>query len=295
MQIVVAGGHGLLGGALAARLRQDGHSVSVLTRTARRAGDVAWDPASNDPAWHRVVAGADAVVNLAGESIAGHRWSASRKVAILESRVRATRALVHAMRDAGQRPGVFISSSAVGIYGPHGDEPLTEDTPPGTDFLSHVCEAWEREAQGAASFTRLVVLRTGVVLARQGGALPQMALPFRFFAGGRIGTGRQFVSWIHLEDWVELARWALTTAAVTGPVNVTAPAPVTNGQFAEALGRVLGRPALIPAPAFALRIALGEMADAVLCGQRVLPARAQALGFRFGYPNLDAALRSLYP
>lgn len=295
MHIVVAGGNGLLGRALAAGLRQDGHRVSILTRTVSGSDDVAWDPTSNDAEWHRVIDGADAVFNLAGESIAGQRWSASRKVAILESRVRATRALVRAIRDAGRPPAVFVSGSAIGVYGPHGDEVLTEEAGAGGDFLAHVCEAWEREAQATATVTRLVLLRTGVVLARQGGALPQLALPFRFFAGGPVGPGTQYVSWIHIDDWVDLARWTLATPAIEGPINLTAPNPVTSRQFATTLGRVLGRPAAIAAPAFALRIAVGEMADAIVQGQRVVPARAEAHGFRFRYPELEPALRALYP
>lgn len=291
---MIAGGRGLLGRALARRLRADGHVVTTLTRTPRGPGEAAWDPGNPGGEWRRLVEGAEAVVNLAGESIAGRRWTAARKAALLDSRVQSTSALASAIHAAQRRPDVFISSSAIGIYGPRGDEPVTEATPPGADFLAEVCTAWEREALAAAAATRVVLLRTGVVLAREGGALPQMALPFRFFAGGPIGSGRQYVSWVHLADWVEMTRWALATAAVTGPLNVTAPHPVTNRELATALGRALGRPALLPAPAFALRLALGEMADAVLFGQRVLPAKAQALGFAFRYPELDAALRDLY-
>lgn len=294
VHIVVAGGHGLLGGALVSRLRQDGHAVSVLTRSPRRAGDIHWDPAVVEPAWQSAVAGADAVINLAGESIAGRRWSATRKAAILESRVQATRALARAVLDSSQPPSTFISGSAIGIYGPHGDEEVTEATPPGGDFLAQVCQAWEREAQAIAGVTRLVLARTGVVLARHGGALPEMARPFRFFAGGPVGSGRQFVSWIHIDDWVDMMRWALTSPALLGAVNLTAPCPVTNREFASALGRTLGRPSVVTAPAFALRIGLGEMADIVLTGQRVIPARSAALGFEFHFRELDPALRSLY-
>jgi uncharacterized protein len=293
MQVVIAGGRGLLGHALAHRLRGDGQHITVLTRTPRAPGEVKWNPGAEGGAWRAVVASADAIVNLAGESIAGQRWTESRKTAILESRLQATRALVLAIRAASRPPPVFISASAMGIYGPRGDEPVTEDTPPGSDFLARVCTAWEEEAHAAADVTRLVLLRTGLVLAREGGALPQMALPFRVFVGGPIGSGRQYMSWIHIDDWVEMARWAIATAACAGPLNVTAPTPVTNREFSQTLGRVLGRPALLPAPAFALRIALGEMADALVSGQRVVPAKAQALGFPFRYPNLEPALRSL--
>jgi uncharacterized protein len=293
VQVTIAGGSGLLGGALTRALRGQGHVVSVLTRTPRGPQDVAWDPAAAGP-WRALVARADAVVNLAGESIAGHRWTAARKQAILDSRVRATRALAGAIADSG-RPPVFVSGSAVGIYGPRGDEAVTEETPPGSDFLARVCTAWEHEANAVAALTRVVLLRTGVVLARQGGALPQMALPFTFFAGGPIGSGRQYVPWIHLDDWVAMTTWAVTADGVSGPLNVTAPHPVTNRELAGALGRALHRPSFMPAPAIAIRVALGEMADAVVNGQRVLPARARAAGFDFRYPTLDAALRALYP
>jgi uncharacterized protein (TIGR01777 family) len=293
MHIVIAGGRGLLGHALARRLRADGNEVIVLTRTPRGRGEVKWDPAAGDDAWRAAVASADAVVNLAGESIAGRRWTSARKTDLLESRVQSTRALVLAIRASSHPPPAFLSGSAVGIYGPRGDEPIDEDTPPGSDFLARVCVAWENEARAASDRCRVVLLRTGLVFAREGGAFPQMALPFRLFVGGPIASGRQYVPWIHIDDWVEMARWAIATAACAGPLNVTAPNPVTNREFARTLGRVLGRPALMPAPAFALRIALGEMADSVVTGQRVLPAHAERLGFTFGFPELEPALRSL--
>jgi uncharacterized protein (TIGR01777 family) len=294
MRIVIAGGSGLLGRPLAARLQADGHAVSVLTRRPHRVFDLAWNPAAPADPWAGVVAAADAVINLAGESIAGGRWTRSRKAALRDSRLRATRALAHAILTADRKPRVFLSGSAIGIYGPRGDEAVTEDTPPGSDFLSTLCVAWEHEAQAAAAATRVVLLRTGVVLAREGGALPQMVLPFRFFAGGPIGSGRQHVSWIHIEDWVNMVRWALETAALSGALNLTAPAPVSNAGLARSIGRVLGRPAIMPAPAFAVRLALGEMADAVLTGQRAIPAKATAMGFTFRYPEIAGALSSIY-
>ncbi len=235
-----------------------------------------------------------AIVNLAGESLMGKRWTPRRKAAIRESRVAATSALVRAIV-AAPRPPVLVNGSAVGVYGPRGDEPLTEDTPPGSGFLAEVCTAWEAAALDAARSTRVVVLRTGVVLSREGGALQQLALPFRLFVGGRVGSGRQYLSWIHLDDWVSLAEWALLTASVSGPVNATAPVPVTNAELASALGTALGRPAFVPTPGFAVRLALGEMADdVILTGQRVLPARAQALGFEFRYKEIGPALASIY-
>lgn len=293
--IVIAGGTGLLGSALAGALGADGYTVTILTRHPRRPGDVRWMPESADASWTSAIDGAAAVINLAGESIAGGRWTAARKAAILESRLQATGALVRAIAAVGTPPPVFISASAVGYYGVRGDDPVTEDTPPGSDFLAHVCRQWEAAAQRAPTSARLVLLRTGMVLARDGGALPQLAMPFRFFAGGPAGSGRQVMSWVHIDDWLAVVRWSLATTTVAGPVNVTAPMPVTNTEFAATLGRVLGRPSFLPAPAFALRLALGEMADAlVLGGQRVLPAVAQREGFRFRYPALEPALRHLY-
>jgi uncharacterized protein (TIGR01777 family) len=293
MRIVVAGGTGFLGRALVQHLR-DAHEVSILTRRPRGPADVVWSPDEPTGTWTSAVQSADAVINLAGESIAGRRWTAERKQAILRSRVAATSALAGAIARA-PHPPLLISASATGIYGPHGDEPLTEDTPPGTDFLAEVCRQWEAQAQAVAHVTRVVLLRTGLVLEHDGGALPQLALPFRFFAGGPLGSGRQYVSWIHRDDWVEMVRWSLGTQAASGALNVTAPTPVTNAEFARTLGRVLHRPALVPTPGFALRLALGEMADAaILSGQRVLPAKAQSLGFAFRYEALEPALRSIY-
>jgi len=293
--IVVAGGTGLLGTALVDALRLDGESVIVLTRQPRRAHEVRWSPADTDGSWTSVVSGAKAVINLAGASIAGGRWTAARKAAIRESRTQATTALVRAIAVAEKPPSVLVSSSAVGFYGARGDEPATETTAPGSDFLADVCRNWEAIANQAAGLSRVLLVRSGVVLAREGGALPQLALPFRLFAGGPVGTGRQFVSWIHIHDWVAMVKWALATTTVEGAVNATAPVPVTNEEFARTLGRVLGRPSWMRAPAFALRLALGEMADAlVLGGQRVLPDVAQQHGFLFRYPTLDGALRDIY-
>jgi uncharacterized protein (TIGR01777 family) len=190
---------------------------------------------------------------------------------------------------------VFISSSAIGFYGPRGDEPVTEQSAPGSDFQSSVCREWESQALEAAPVSRVILLRSGVVLAREGGALPQMALPFAFFAGGPLGSGRQYISWIHLHDWLEIVKWAIANSRVSGPLNVTAPGAVTNAEFARTLGRVLGRPAWLKTPAFALRLLLGEMADAlVLGGQRVVPDAARKQGFVFRYEALEPALRQIY-
>jgi uncharacterized protein (TIGR01777 family) len=296
MKVVVTGGTGFLGGALVTALRGDGHAVVVLTRRAAHAsGEMQWTPSSGQGPWVKAFEGAGAVVNLAGESIAERRWTAVQKQRILASRVEATRAVVAALREAGARGATLLSGSAVGYYGAHRDEALDESSPPGDDFLAAVCRDWEHEALQAGADARVVLLRTGMVVARDGGALPQLARPFRFFAGGPVGSGRQVMSWIHRDDWVAMVRWALATATVTGPLNVTAPTPVTNREMATAIGRALHRPSFFPAPAFALRLAIGEMADAlILNGQRVLPRVAQANGFSFRYASLDEALDEIY-
>jgi uncharacterized protein (TIGR01777 family) len=293
MRIVVAGGTGFLGHALVERLRRD-HDVIVLTRRPRTADQIGWTATETGGAWTAAVQAADAVINLAGEPIAAGRWTAARKAAIRRSRIAATTAIVGAMRSGG-RAHTLVNASAVGVYGDRGDEPLTESSSPGDDFLARVCQDWEAAAEPAADTARVVLLRTGLVLDAGGGALPRLALPFRLFAGGRMGSGRQYWSWIHRDDWVEMVCWALSNATVSGVLNVTAPEPVTNAAFARELGRTLRRPTLLPAPALALRLVLGEMADAmILGGQRVLPAKGQALGFTFRYPTLTGALAAIY-
>ena len=203
----------------------------------------------------------------------------------------ATRAVVTALRSVGARGATLLSGSAIGYYGAPGDEPLDESSPAGTDFLGTLCRDWEREARAAEANARVVLLRTGLVLAAGGGALEQLALPFHFFAGGPLGSGRQVMSWIHRDDWIAMIRWLLADGSVSGPVNLTAPQPVTNREMAGAIGRALHRPSFLPAPAFALRLALGEMADAmILQGQRVLPRVAQSRGFGFRFENIDDAL-----
>jgi len=307
MHIVIAGGSGFLGRPLTAALLRDGHDVVVLTRNttgpspSRNEGQVGprastWTPDGDVGPWAAEIAGADAVVNLTGESIAGRRWTAAQKQRILDSRIQATRSLAAVIRGAAPRPPVFVSGSAVGYYGPLGDEIATEDTRAGSDFLAHVCERWEQEAMRAAGDrTRVVCIRTGIVLARDGGALPQMLPPFWFGAGGPVGSGRQYWPWIHRDDWIALVRWAIAAPAAAGALNVTAPHPVTNREFAQALGRAMHRPAFMPAPGFALRLMLGEMADALLLsGQNAVPAKATRAGFMFKYSRVEEALGALF-
>jgi uncharacterized protein (TIGR01777 family) len=298
MKVVVAGGTGFLGRALSQSLAADGQDVCLLTRGAgdRTFKSVPWTPNGESGPWASAIDGADAVVNLAGESIAAKRWTATQKQRILDSRVRATRSLVTAIQGCSKPPSVFISGSAVGYYGPLADDVATEDTPPGSDFLARVCVTWEDEAHRAATpRTRVTCIRTGLVLARDGGALPPMLPPFRFGAGGRVGSGHQYWPWIHRQDWVDLVRWAMRTPDSGGAINATAPNPVTNAEFARALGRAMHRPAFMPAPAFALRLLLGEMADAlVLSGQRAVPRRAERGGFTFTYRTVDDALHTIF-
>jgi uncharacterized protein len=239
--------------------------------------------------------GADAVIHLAGASIAGHRWTESRKRELRDSRVGATRQLVASLRRLERRPQVFIAASAIGFYGNRGDEELTESTTAGTDFLAQLAADWETEsARAAESGARVVLLRFGVILAKQGGALPQMALPFRMGIGGRIGSGSQWISWITLDDVVGIIRFALETNLLSGPANTVAPNPVRNAEFSSTLARVLHRPAIFPTPRFVLRLALGEMADyLLLASQRVYPTKLQRLGYRFLYPDLQPALASI--
>ncbi len=309
MRIVIAGGTGFLGSPLAEVYAEDGHDVRVLSRGVPPGESrhdpgtgmpgitrVGWNPGAADAPWAFAVDGADAVVNLAGESLDGGRWTPERKTRIRESRLGPTRHLAAAIGAARVRPPVFVSASGVGYYGPAGDDQKTEAAPPGHDFLADICKEWEAAARSAESpATRVVLVRSGMVLERSGGALAKMLTPFRFGVGGRLGSGRQYMSWIHRIDWVELVRWAIESPSITGPLNATAPVPVTNREFTKALGRALHRPAIMPVPSFALKLAFGEMAQSlILTGQRALPARACASGFHFRYPEIDLAFRGIF-
>jgi uncharacterized protein (TIGR01777 family) len=296
MKVVIAGGSGFLGGPIVERLLARGDDVAVLTRNPApvRAGRaLQWD-ARSQGAWSGEAASADVVINLAGENIGEGRWTAERKKRMISSRLDATGAIVEALRREPARARTFISASAVGFYGNRGDEVLDESSPRGSGFLAELVERWEAAAREAESLARLVILRFGVVLAPDGGALKKMMLPFKLGVGGPVGDGRQWMSWLERADAVRIVEWAIDHPAASSTYNATSPQPVSNREFARALGRALHRPALMPAPAFALRLAFGEMAEEVLlAGQRVVPVRASAEGFAFERPSIDAALAAL--
>lgn len=296
MKIVVAGGTGFLGEPLVRRLVARGEDVTVLTRNPKKVAagrGVQWD-ARTQGAWSNEVANADVVINLAGENIGDGRWTDARKQQLIDSRVHATNAVVEALRNAPPRERTLINASAVGIYGDRGDETLDEQSPRGGGFLAEIVERWERAARAAEPYARLVLARFGVVLAPDGGALKKLLLPFKLGAGGPVGSGRQWMSWIDRADALRFVEWAIDNPSVRGVYNVTSPEPLRNRDFGRVLGRALHRPAVFPTPAFALRLAFGEMADEVLLGgQRVAPRRALDEGFEFARPTLAESLRSL--
>lgn len=294
MTIVLAGGSGFLGRKLARLLESEGHKTIILTRQASGSASVLrWQPDGNAGDLPRHFEGVDAVVNLAGEGIADKRWTSARKDALRSSRILSTRTLVNAIKECARPPRVFVSGSGIGYYGPHGDEPLTESAPPGQDFLARLCVEWEEEARKAESSTRVAIVRTGLALDRDGGALKKMLLPFKLGLGATIGSGEQYMPWIHAADWAAMVVWLIKNDRAGGAFNVTAPQPVTNREFTRTLGRVLHRPTIFNAPAFVLHAALGELASALLTGQRALPALAEQLGFRFSHPALEPALESM--
>jgi len=293
MKVLITGSTGLLGSALVSSLARDGHEVVRLARSAhpKLENVIAWDPEAGllDAA---ALEGMGAVVHLAGENIGAGRWTAERKRRILESRMKGTKLLAESLTRLARPPRCLVSASAVGFYGDRGQEILREDSPAGTGFLPEVCTGWERAAQPVtAGGIRLVTLRIGIVLSSRGGALARMLLPFRLGLGGRIGSGRQYMSWIDLDDLIRIFRHSMATDSLSGPVNAVAPNPVTNREFTRALARILSRPAIFVMPAFAARIALGEMAEELLLASaRVLPAALLGSEFSFQFPQIEAAL-----
>lgn len=301
-RVVVTGATGTIGRAVCRALETRGDAVVALSRDARRAQEAlggkvdahTWaDPAGQPPPLE-ALDGADSVIHLLGEPVA-QRWSETAKARIRASRVGATRMLVAALEDvpAPARPGVFVSQSATGFYGPSDDRELDETAPAGRDYLAQVVREWEAEAARAEDLTRVVMTRTGVVLSASGGALEKMLPAFRLGIGGPVAGGRQYVPWIHLDDVVRALLFCVDQPALGGPVNVTAPAPVTNAELSRSLGRVLHRPAVLPVPAAALQVLYGEMAEIVTTGQRVIPRRLREAGFDFGHPDLEPALRDV--
>ncbi len=300
-RVIITGGSGLIGQALAADLLKDDFEVIVLSRDAQRRGAnlpsgvrlEQWDGRSAQGWGHLVEQGA-AIVNLAGENIGERRWTEARKQAIIESRLRAGKAVSEAVAKARNKPDVVIQASAIGYYGSRTDEILTEKSPPADDFMSRICQQWEpATAPVEQAGVRRVVVRSGVVLSRQGGAFPRMIMPFNFFAGGPLGSGKQWISWIHVRDEVAGLRFLMDNPNASGVYNLTSPYPLKNVDFERAIGRVMRRPAIIPTPAFAIRLLFGEMAITVLEGQRVAPERLEKEGFVFNYPRIEEALRDL--
>jgi uncharacterized protein len=300
MKILVTGSSGLVGTALGQTLAKAGHTVCRLVRPQSAAGEganegfaVAWNPATGELGGAGV--GADAVVNLAGASIADGRWTEQRKALLRTSRIDTTRALVNALAKMNARPSILVSASAIGYYGDRANETLTEESKPGTGFLAGLAQEWEAEALKAEALgIRVVLARFGIILAREGGALPKMTMPFKFGAGGKLGSGRQWMSWVALEDVVGILRSAIESPSVRGAVNIVSPQPLQNAEFTKVLAKAMHRPSLFPAPAFALRLALGEMADALLLSsQRVAPRALEKAGYRFLHSDLSAALKRL--
>jgi uncharacterized protein len=302
MQVIVTGGTGFIGERLCRELVDAGHGVVVLSRSPEKAaqklgpevGAAGWRPGQEGD-WESALGEADAVINLAGESIGDKRWSERQKAAIRDSRMEATRSLVAAMERADRRPQVLVNASASGYYGPRGNEPVSESEPAGNDFLAHACQEWEREASAAESLgLRVAVVRTGIALGSNGGALPRLLPPFKMFLGGPLGSGQQGFPWVHVDDVVGIYRWAVEGESVAGPLNAAGPQPLTNREFCQVLGRALGRPCWAPVPGFALKLLLGEMAEPLLLqGQKLVPTRTQELGYQFKFRTAEAALRDV--
>jgi uncharacterized protein (TIGR01777 family) len=307
MRVIITGGTGLIGQALSANLAADAHDVVILSRAPERATSVLegvrmerWD-ASTAEGWMPLVEGADAIVNLAGSNLSGtgffpSRWTDERKRLIRDSRVKAGEAIVEAVAQAADKPQVVIQASGVGYYGAHGDEILTEDAPAGNDYLASLAaQDWEPSTAAVEDMgVRRAIIRSGAVLDTKEGALPRLLLPFRLFAGGPMGSGKQWLSWIHREDEAAAIRFLIENERASGPFNLTAPAPSTNAEFGRTIGRMMGRPYWIPVPGFALRLAFGEVTGVVLEGQRAIPQRLLDLGFNFQFPDAEAALKDLF-
>jgi uncharacterized protein len=301
MRLVITGATGFIGRALCDNLLAQGHALTLFTRGSPRDANTGtkhwlhWTPGTLRE-WDAALDGADGVVNLAGEPIAERKWTHTQRRRIEKSRIDATHSLVQACAKAKQRPQFLINASAVGYYGPHGDEMITEEIAPGNDFLSVLCRDWEEEAKKAEELgMRVVRLRIGIVLGHGGGALGKMVEPFKYFVGGALGSGQQWMSWIHLEDLVGLIVQTIDDPRTAGPVNATAPTPVRNKEFCQTLAKVMHRPCWASVPSFALRMALGDMAEMLLTGQRVIPAVAEKSGYRFRYPTLEPALQACAP
>jgi len=311
MNILITGGTGFIGSALSRELSSSGHKVIITSRRKtppklENIEIVRWD--IQTPLSSEIMSGIDAVINLAGESLISGRWTKKRKERIMSSRINTTRLLVESIkkippnppfpkagREDSGRPKVLISASAVGYYGPHGDEYVTEDAPPASDFLAEVCKAWEKEALRAQeSGVRVVITRFGVVLESDGGALSKMAIPFKFFLGGHLGNGKQWFSWVHREDIIGFMKYALENESVFGHFNLTSPQSVTNKEFCSALGRALNRPSWFHVPAFMIKLTLGEVGRVLLTGQRVLPEKALKAGYQFKYPEINEAMRAIF-
>jgi len=299
MRVLINGATGLIGAALCKSLRDDNHTLVVLSRSSTKPSGLPgvesyqWDPQSGPPP-QAAFQGADAVVNLAGEPLDAHRWNDEQKKKIRESRVITTQKLVDAMRSNDSKPAVFVSGSAVGFYGDRGDELLDEASAAGSGFMSDVCQDWEREATRPTEFgIRVVQVRTGVVLSATGGALKKMVAPFKLGLGGRLGSGKQWFPWIHIEDIARIFHHAIVTTTLNGPINGVAPEPVTNAEFTRQLARALHRPAIFPVPETALRVLIGEMAEVLFASQRVVPKVAQSYGYNFRFPTLATALANL--
>lgn len=301
MRVLITGGTGTIGQRLIPYLLQHGYSVGVLSRRPikppqlpRSVDFFQWD-GKTAKGWGQAVEQSDVIINLAGAGIADKRWTEERKKLLLDSRVEAGRAVVEAIDQARHKPDVLIQASAVGYYGGRLDDMLlTEENDPGDDFLADICVQWEDTTTAVEAMgVRRVVIRTGVVLDPNGGALPQMVRPFKFFAGGPVGSGMQWFPWIHWLDVISAIRFLIETEAAAGAINLLAPNPVQNHDFAKTVGTVLSRPAIAPAPSLALQLVFGELSEALLKGQRAIPARLQALGYHFIYPQLEPALRNL--